>query len=50
MGSFLLGIQQRVQTSRGKRAISVRPTQVLLYIMTDGLLNGPPEPTTVTLM
>ena len=29
---FLLGIQERVRKSRGKRAVSVRATVVLLYI------------------
>ena len=29
-GFFFLGIQERVQNSRGKRAISVRATEVLL--------------------
>ena len=29
--SFFLGIQERVRNSRGKRAISVRATEVLLY-------------------
>ena len=30
---FLLGTQERVRNSRGKRAISVRATEVLLYIL-----------------
>ena len=29
---FFLGTQERVQNNRGKRAISVRATEVLLYI------------------
>ena len=29
---FFLGTQERVRNSRGKRAISVRATEVLLYI------------------
>ena len=29
---FLLGTQERVRNSRGKRAISVRATEVLLYL------------------
>ena len=29
---FFLGTQKRVRNSRGKRAISVRVTEVLLYI------------------
>ena len=29
---FFLGIQERVRNSRGKRAISVRATEVLLYM------------------
>ena len=32
MGFFLLGTQERVRNSRGKRAISVRATEVQLYI------------------
>ena len=31
---FLLGTQERVRNSRGERAISVRATEVLLYIQT----------------
>ena len=31
---FFQGTQERVQNSRGRRAISVRATEVLLYIMT----------------
>ena len=31
-GLFFLGTQERVQNSCGKRAISVRATEVLLYI------------------
>ena len=31
--SFFLGTQERVRNSRGKRAISVRATEVLLYIV-----------------
>ena len=31
---FLLGTPERVRNSRGKRAISVRATEVLLYIQT----------------
>ena len=30
--SFFLGTQERIQNSRGKRAISVRASEVLLYI------------------
>ena len=30
---FLLGTQERVRNSRGKRAISVRATEVLLYLV-----------------
>ena len=30
---FFLGTQERVRNSRGKRAISVRATEVLLYIV-----------------
>ena len=30
-GIFFLGTQERVRSSRGKRAISVRATEVLLY-------------------
>ena len=29
---FFLGTQERVRNSRGKRAISVRATEVLLYL------------------
>ena len=29
---FMLGTQERVRNSRGKRAISVRATEVLLYM------------------
>ena len=32
MGFFFQGTQERVRNSRGKRAISVRATEVLLYI------------------
>ena len=32
MGFFLLGTQERVRNSRGKRAISVRAIEVLLYL------------------
>ena len=31
MGFFFQGTQERVRKSRGKRAISVRATEVLLY-------------------
>ena len=31
-GILFLGTQERVRNSRGKRAISVRATEVLLYI------------------
>ena len=31
---FFLGTQERVRNSRGKRAISVRATEVLLYVET----------------
>ena len=31
-GFFFLGIQERVRKSRGKRAISIRATEVLLYL------------------
>ena len=31
--SFFLGTQERVRNSRGKRAISVRATEVLLYFL-----------------
>ena len=30
---FFLGTQERVRNSRGKRAISVRATEVLLYLV-----------------
>ena len=30
---FFLGTQERVRNSRGKRAISVRATEVLLYLI-----------------
>ena len=30
---FLLGTQERVRNNRGKRAISVRATEVILYIV-----------------
>ena len=33
MGLFLLGTQELTQNSRGKRAISVRATKVLLYFL-----------------
>ena len=29
---FFLGVQERVRNSRGKRAISVRAIEVLLYV------------------
>ena len=32
MGCFCLGTQERVRNNRGKRAISVRATEVLLYM------------------
>ena len=32
---FFLGTQERVRKSRGKRAISVRATEVLLYMATE---------------
>ena len=32
-GMFLLGTHERVRNSRGKRAISVRATEVLLYML-----------------
>ena len=32
-GIFSLGTQERVRNSRGKRAISVRATEVLLYLL-----------------
>ena len=35
MGFFLLGTQERVRNSRGKRAISVRATEVLLIVPND---------------
>ena len=31
--SFFLGTQEQVRNSRGKRAISVRATEVLLYML-----------------
>ena len=34
MGCFGLGTQERVRNSRGKRAISVRAIEVLLYFST----------------
>ena len=33
MGFFFQGTQEQVRNSRGKRAISVRATEVLLYIV-----------------
>ena len=33
---FFLGTHERVRNSRGKRAISVRATEVLLYIFLSG--------------
>ena len=32
LGNFFLGTQARVQNSHGKQAISVRATEVLLYL------------------
>ena len=32
MGLFLLGTQERVRNSRGKRAISVRASKIVLYM------------------
>ena len=33
IGYFLLGIQEQVQNNRGIRVISVRATEVLLYLI-----------------
>ena len=33
MGFFSLGTKERVRNSRGKRAISVRAIEVLLYVL-----------------
>ena len=38
---FLLGTQDRVRNRRGKRAISVRATEVLLYIISGNKLEVP---------
>ena len=35
--SFFLGTQERVRNSHGKRAISVRATEVLLYMARPGI-------------
>ena len=32
-GIFMLGTQERVRNSRGKRVIGVRATEVLLYVV-----------------
>ena len=40
--SFFLGTEERVRNSRGKRAISVRATEVLLYMQ--GLKTCNPRP------
>ena len=37
---FFLGTQEQVQNSRGKRAISVRATEVLLYIAVSNYAEG----------
>ena len=38
--SFFLGTQARVRNSRGKRAISIRATEVLLYLMKASCFNS----------
>ena len=38
--AFFQGTQERVRNSRGKRAISVRATEVLLYMLIEKHSNG----------